>query len=197
MLRSSEFDPYHQSEAASLSHTRFRFAEKRAADTYATWLAEHSIWPVPDEFRISAPQVTSEWAKFDAEPERKVREYLNSFTLERGRVVLMAKKGELENVLSKDLKWEKEPIYGTEYHVQRFNEEFILQVRCHHHHHCFNSLKYLASQSSSKNDILELYLPKPNEFIPTNLDVHKLDVAQVCDTSFQPDQFLTSFMLAV
>lgn len=34
-------------------------------------------------------------------------------------------------------------------------------------------------QAEGPNDITELYLPGPNEFIPTNLDVEKRDVPEV------------------
>ncbi|KAH8826892.1 Metalloenzyme, LuxS/M16 peptidase-like protein [Flagelloscypha sp. PMI_526] len=157
MLRASRFESYHQSETSSLSHIRFRFAEKRSADSYATWVAEHSIWPVPEELLISAPQLTWDWDHNDAEPEKKVREYLDGLRLEKGRAVLMAKKDELDKVLSEDVEWLKEPVYGSNYIVQKFSEDFLRDV-------------------SAPNDIKELYLPSPNEFIPTNLDVRKQDV---------------------
>ena len=56
--------------------------------------------------------------------------------------------------------WEKEPWYGTPYRVDRFNEEFI-------------------RKAIEPNDLKELFLPGPNEFIPSNLEVEKRNVDKV------------------
>ncbi|KAE9393647.1 hypothetical protein BT96DRAFT_959011 [Gymnopus androsaceus JB14] len=84
----------------------------------------------------------------------KVYEYLEQMKLENGRITLMAKGEDLEAVLGKQGTWEAEPWYGTLYRVERFDEEFL-------------------RQTSAPNDLTELFLPGPNEFIPTNLDVDK------------------------
>ena len=60
--------------------------------------------------------------------EQEVRDLLNSLTIERGRAVLMAKKEEYERVRP-NLEWAHEPIYGTAYHVERFDPKFVAQVR--------------------------------------------------------------------
>lgn len=129
LLRSSPLEVYHQKETAALSSIRFQFAEKRQADSYVTWIAEHMNWPVPPEFLLSGAQRVWEW---DVEEdfggtETKVREYLNSFRAQEGRIVLMAKGGE-HNKLRPNLEWQKEPWYDTEYHVEHLEENFIKQV---------------------------------------------------------------------
>ncbi|KAK7038049.1 insulin-degrading enzyme [Favolaschia claudopus] len=53
----------------------------------------------------------------------------------------------------------KEPWYGTEYYSEKFDEDFVRRAQ-------------------GKNDIKELYLPGPNKFVPTNVEVDKRDVAQ-------------------
>ncbi|KAF9566323.1 insulin-degrading enzyme [Agrocybe pediades] len=155
LLRSSTIEPFHHQEVVNLSNIRFRFAEKRRPDDYATWIAEHMSWPIPTQLLLAAPRLTYNFendAKKQA-AESKIRQYLEQFTIENSRVVLMAKEEEHIKI-HPDLKWQKEPWYGTGYAVEKFDPEFV-------------------AQAASANDIPELYLPGPNEFIPTNLDVDK------------------------
>jgi len=139
---------------------RFRFAEKRRPDDYAVWVTEHLSWPVPRELVLSAPQLVWEWDEQDPMHggEREMREVLESLRVDRGRTVLMAKTEEHERVRGTS-PWETEPWYGTLYRVEKFDEDFI-------------------AQAEGPNDISELFLPGPNEFIPTNLDVQKRPVDQ-------------------
>ena len=89
-----------------------------------------------------------------------MREILNSFTVDRSRTVLMGKAEEHERVRGKDAMWEQEPWYGTPYRVERLSEEFI-------------------KKANGPNDLKEFFLPHPNEFIPTNLEVEKRPVDKV------------------
>ncbi|KAJ7085711.1 Metalloenzyme, LuxS/M16 peptidase-like protein [Mycena belliarum] len=161
LLRESQFEVFHQKELATLSVTKFRFKEKGRPDSYATWVAEHMSRPVPTELMLSAQALTWDWDG-DDQPggggEAKVRAYLDILRVENARATLMAKG--VEHVkLAPNAVWEKEPWYGTEYSVQKFDEEFVRQAQ-------------------GTNDIKELYLPGPNEFIPTNVEVDKRDVAE-------------------
>lgn len=162
LLKASDFPAWQQHERNLISATRFRFAEKRRPDDYAVWVSEHMAWPVPRELVLSAPQLVEEWDLNDLENggEKEMREILNSLTIGVSRTVLMAKAEEHERVRGKDLVWEKEPWYGTPYRVERFAADFV-------------------KRANEPNDIKELYLPGPNEFIPTNLDVEKRDVEKV------------------
>lgn len=85
---------------------------------------------------------------------------LEGLNVETGRVVVMAKD---HSVVGKsvDTVWQKEPWYGTEYTVETMDTEFM-------------------EAAKQPNDIPELFLPGPNEFIPTNVEVEKIDVSQVC-----------------
>ncbi|KAJ4475639.1 insulin-degrading enzyme [Lentinula aciculospora] len=157
LLRSSNRESYHQQECAILSNIRFRFLEKRKPDQYVSNIAERMTNPYPPELLLAASSVTWEWG--DEYPgaiavgKEKVDEMLDQFKLENGMIVLMGKAEELKQVLGlgeQDI-WEKEPWYGTAYRFERFDEEF----------------------TSSPNDLHELFLPGPNEFIPTNLNVDK------------------------
>ncbi|KAF8892443.1 Metalloenzyme, LuxS/M16 peptidase-like protein [Infundibulicybe gibba] len=158
MLRSSKFDAYHQKEMSTISAMRFRFAEKRRSEDYVTWIAEHMAWPVPRDLLLSAPQFTWDWEQNDETAEMKVREYLESFRVHEGRVVLMAK-AEEHSKLAPDAVWLKEPWYGTTYYVKKFDEDFIREAQ-------------------GLNDLQNFSLPKPNEFIPTNLNVEKRAVSK-------------------
>ncbi|KAJ7112437.1 Metalloenzyme, LuxS/M16 peptidase-like protein [Mycena crocata] len=161
LLRASQFEAFHQRELVTLSATKFRFKEKGRPDSYATWAAEHMTRPVPLELVLSAQALTWDWDG-DNQPggggEAKVREYLDAFRVENARVTLMAK-GEEHKQLTPNAEWKEEPWYGTKYYVEKFDTAFI-------------------EQAQGPNDIKELYLPGPNEFIPTNVEVDKRDVAE-------------------
>lgn len=130
MLRESKLDSFyeHQRELVALAATRFRFSEKRRPEDYATWVAEHMAWPVPRDLLISAPQLVWDWGDGGDGGAQKVKEYLDSFRIEECRVMLMAKGSELTKV-NPHLEWKKEPWYGTEYAVEKFDHDFTNQVR--------------------------------------------------------------------
>ncbi len=162
LLKSSELPVWMQKERSLICATRFRFSEKRRPDDYAVWVTEHMAWPTPRDLIISAPQLVQEWDESDPEKsgEKEMRDILNTFTIERSRTVLMAKAEEFERIKGKDQVWEKEPWYGTPYCVERFSEEFV-------------------KQANEPTTLEELFLPRPNEFIPANLDVEKREVEKV------------------
>ncbi|KAF7969517.1 hypothetical protein HWV62_27003 [Athelia sp. TMB] len=158
LLRSSEFPAWYQREIAMMYQTRFRFKEKSRPESYAVWVAEHMSWPVPREVLLTAPSLVWEWPKGN-EGLNLVKEMLNTLSIDRGRVVLMAKADEHARLTpGGKVDWSKEPIYGTDYKVEKLDAELIKEAQ--------------------HNDIPELFLPGPNEFMPTNLDVDKRDVAE-------------------
>ena len=124
-MRSTALPKWYQHEVAELRRIRFRFQEKRSPDDYATWVSEHMAWPVPRDQILSGPQLVEEWD--DKDGEREVREILNGLRIERGRVLLMAKKEEHERIQG-SADWKEEPIYGTPYCVQRFDADFVSKV---------------------------------------------------------------------
>lgn len=160
MMRDSEFPAWYQREMSIIKATRFRFQEKRRPDDYAVWVSEHLSWPVPRELVLSAPQLVWEWDEQvpAGGGEREMRDVLESLRVDRGRVVLMAKGAEHERLRGKG-NWEQEPWYGTQYRVETLDEAFV-------------------QEAQGPNNIPELFLPGPNEFIPTNLDVQKVPVDQ-------------------
>lgn len=162
LFRAAQFEAWQQSELCLLARTRFRFQEKSRPDNYATYISEHMAWPMPREFLLSGPQLVWEWGK-DGKDEADVRRMLGGLRLGQGRAVLMGRPEEHERV-SGQQEWQVEPIYGTKYRVERFDDEFL-------------------RSAEAPNDLKELFLPGPNEFIPTNLDVDKKEVAEVSPVS--------------
>ena len=125
-MRFRKFEEFHHQEVAKLSAIRFRFAEKKRPDDYATWISEHMAWPMPTELLLAAPRLTWDWQS-DADKqagEAKVMEYLDQFRIENSRAVLMAPQSD-HTRLQPDLIWGKEPWYGTEYAVKRFSDDLV------------------------------------------------------------------------
>jgi insulysin len=115
----------------TLARTKFRFKEKSRPDSYATWVAEHMTRPVPQELVLSAHALMWDWDG-DDQPggggEAKVRAYLDTFRVENARVTLMAT-GLEQTKLAPNALWQKEPWYGTDYYVEKFDDAFIQRVR--------------------------------------------------------------------
>ena len=129
MLRSTDLSPTHQVEVSSLSNIRFRFSEKRRPDDYAVWVADKLSWPVPREFVIKAPQVVSEW-DHSGNAQAVAFQTIKGLSVRNSRTVLMAKQGEYQRLLGTQ-QWQTEPWYGTQYRVERLDEDFIREV-CYH-----------------------------------------------------------------
>ncbi len=87
-------------------------------------------WQVPRDLLLSAPQLAQPWdeSSEQTEGEREVREVLEGLQVRKGRAVLMAKKEEHERLRGK-LDWQQEPVYGTPYLVEKFDEDLIVEVR--------------------------------------------------------------------
>lgn len=131
MLRESQFPDFLQHEQVTLDAIRFRFKEKSRPDDYASAISARMPRPYPKDLLISAPSLTYPWSEYEdpTTGEMKVREYLESFRISNGRVVLMAKKQDLDSLQPQpDVRWETEPWYGSQYRVEKFDEEFIKQV---------------------------------------------------------------------
>lgn len=171
LLRSSPFPSWYHQELKAICATRFRFAEKRKPDDYATSISERLSWPYSRDAILTGPELLWDW------DEQLVRGMLDGMTVDRGRVVLMAKVHEgidqLEN-------WAKEPCYGTDYRVQRIEEAYATEViLLSFMLLCVFLTWCLSSQARATNDIPEMFLPGPNEFVPKNLDVDKRDASEV------------------
>lgn len=103
-----------------LADLRFRFAEKRRPDNYAVWISEGMKNPVPRSLVLSAQKLLWSW------DEQLIKENLENLTVDKGRVVVMAKD---HSVVGKTGPWSNEPWYGTEYMVNKLEEDFVNEVR--------------------------------------------------------------------
>lgn len=143
-------------------------------------------YPIPRNLLISGPRTVQPWDLNDPVPggekdsggekegggekesisegEKEVREILEGCRAARGRVLLMGPKSEFERVRAQEgkdkVQWQTEKWYGTQYFVERFDEGFL-------------------KEAEGPCDIPELFLPGPNAFIPTNLEVERREVDTV------------------
>jgi insulysin len=127
LLRSSELPAWYQREMSLMSQTRFRFKEKIKPESYAVWVSTHMEWPVPRDLVLAAPQLIWEWDD-DGSGLEEIRRVLDSLTIDKGRAVLMAKPEEHDKIGASEAVWEREPIYGTCYRVEKFEKDFVEQV---------------------------------------------------------------------
>ena len=130
LLRSSTLEDFHHQELVKLSAIRFRFAEKRRPEDETTSISENMERPYPRDLLIAGPKLTWDWENEADKKEHKERisKYLDSYRIQECRVMLMAPKQEHLR-LHPDLKWEKEPWYGTEFSVRRFDDADVKSVR--------------------------------------------------------------------
>ena len=130
LLRSSKFPSWYQREISMMHQTRFRFKEKSKPESYAVWISTRMEWPVPRDFVLTAPQLCWEWDESDQDEGglKQVMDTLETLTIDRGRVVMMATAEEHKKVAKNEASWEMEPVYGTNYKVEKLDNEFLEQV---------------------------------------------------------------------
>lgn len=119
LLRDSALPAWNHTEAQTLAALRFRFAEKRRPDSYATSIAENVKYPTPRSHLLSGSTLTWDW------DEKLVRETLAGLVVENGRVVVMGKD---HSTVGQTGPWSSEPWYGTEYTVKKLEEDFVTAV---------------------------------------------------------------------
>lgn len=109
-------------EVKALADLSFKFAEKSSSPSdYASDVASNLSGPWPKEWTLSQAWLVRE---FDAEGVRKT---LEGLTVDRCKLTVASQ--ELpKSVAARGGYDKKEPIYGTEYRVERLSEEFVKQV---------------------------------------------------------------------
>ncbi|EKM58998.1 uncharacterized protein PHACADRAFT_249147 [Phanerochaete carnosa HHB-10118-sp] len=153
LLRASTFASHHFHERAQMATTFFRFAEKYQPHEYARNIARALLLPLPPERILDGGALVREW------DEQGVREFLALLRPENGRVMLMAKEHDpaVLGLGNGQERWEVEKWYGTEYIVQRLNDEFL-------------------EKANRSNENAQLFLPGPNPYIPEDLSVDRKDI---------------------
>lgn len=112
---------YHFDEMKKMSEISFQNKEKVQTHTYAIRVAAQVATPHPTSWLLNANSMYRDW---DPEPVKAV---LDCLIPEKARVMLMAKKHD-KDVVGKDLKWETEKWYGTQYSIKKFDSAFIEKV---------------------------------------------------------------------
>lgn len=160
-----------QDEIRTLAELEFRFEEKFDSCAYALYVADTIKQPVPRALLLSGPILTWEWDEY------LLQSTLAHLVIENCLILIAAQD---HSVLGKNGHWHTEPWYGTQYMEEQLNSDLIAAVGVHSGVLRFwrPLMECDVTQIHEANDIPELSLPKPNEFIPTNIDVAKVDVAE-------------------
>jgi insulysin len=140
-------------EMKNMAEVDFKFRQKSPASRFTS--ATSSVMQkngLPRNWLLSS---TSKFRKFDAQAIVQAMQYLREDNF-RLMVVSQDYPGDWD---------QKERWYGTEYKVERVPADVLSEVR-----------KALSNQESDR--IPDLHLPHKNEFIPTNLEVEKIEVKE-------------------
>ncbi|EXJ75396.1 insulysin [Cladophialophora psammophila CBS 110553] len=138
-------------EMKNMAEVDFRFRQKSPASRFTS--ATSCVLQKPGLPRNWLLSSTSKFRKFDAQAIAQAMQYLRE---DNFRLMLVSQ--EYPGDWNQKEKW-----YGTEYKVERIPTDVLSDVR-----------KALSDLESDR--IAELHLPHKNEFIPTKLDVEKVDV---------------------
>lgn len=151
MLKNSPPIEWMFEEQKNMAEVEFRFRQKSPASRFSSGTSSIMQKPLPREYLLSG---TSKFRKFDAQAIVNAMQFLKEDNFR-----LM--------IVSQDFPggWnEKEKWYGTDYKVDTIPDDVIQEIR-----------KSLAEDGER---LADLYLPHKNEFIPTRLDVDKLEVKE-------------------
>lgn len=149
LLRTSSPSETAFKEIRQLADISFRYADRGRTRDYVTMLAGWLQHPVERDQIVSSNWLLGEW---DSDMMAKTFQLLDP---------RQCSVGILSQQLPKDVNATydtKEAIYGTEYHRERFPEEFL-------------------AEATSGKPIVDLHLPDPNRFVPESLDVEKREIA--------------------
>jgi insulysin len=143
-------------EMKNMAEVDFRFRQKSPASRFTSGTSSVMQKPLPREWLLSG---ISKFRKFDPEAIVHAMSYLRH---DNFRLMIVAQDfpGDWD---------QKEKWYGTDYKVQKFPIEVQEDFR-----------KALAAPAGDRPT--ELQLPHRNEFIPTRLDVEKLEVKEPAKT---------------
>jgi insulysin len=160
LLKSQSPQEWAFREVAMVSEIDFRFMEMPPPSHYVTTLSGNMHQPYPRQWILSAPYFARQ---FDSSLISRTLDFLKPENVR----MTVASQTELPG-----RKYEsKEKWYGTEYTVTPMRPE-LLKVRCCYSLWSLRTLKSSSFQEAAETrDYEDLSLPKPNAFIPSNLDV--------------------------
>lgn len=138
-------------EQKNMAEVEFRFRQKSPASRFASGTSSVMQKPLPRKWLLSG---TSKFRKFDARAIVNAMQFLREDNF-RLMIVSQDYPGDWD---------QKEKWYGTDYKVDKIPESVVDEIR--------------QALNADKTRPAELHLPHKNEFIPTRLDVEKLDVKE-------------------
>ena len=139
-------------ELKRMSEVDFRFKQKSPASKTTSALSGTMQKPYPRDWLLSGPRLMRKW---DPESISKGLSYLRPDNF-RIHIISQQYPGDWDK---------KEKWYGTDYKYEKIPEEFLERIR-------------VAARSTASERPTELHLPLKNDFIPTNLEVEKREVAE-------------------
>lgn len=149
LLKEAPIPEWSFKEVQQLSDLAFRFREKMPPSSYASGLSTQMQLPYPREWIMSGPFLTRE---FDMQ---RIRDVANCLSPSNCRVSIAA-----QAMPDGTVSWDKkERWYGTEYKISPLPHQLVEGNA---------SSVNTASASASTSD---MYLPKPNDFIPSAFTV--------------------------
>ncbi|EJD07223.1 uncharacterized protein FOMMEDRAFT_164257 [Fomitiporia mediterranea MF3/22] len=150
-LRTSELPKFIQEEIIRLAQLSFRFSETDDTYDFAQILANSPNRIIPRAYILTGFSLTWDW------DEKLVRKVLDELVIENSLIAIAAQAHHHE--IGQTGPWLSESLYKTQYFVEEPSSDFI-------------------SATKQPNDIQDFSLPQRNKFIPSNVDVQKVDVSQ-------------------
>ncbi|KAL7274797.1 metalloprotease [Rhizina undulata] len=139
-------------ELQAVAAIDFKFRQKSPASKFTSRISSVMQRPLPREWLLSGTSLIRE---YDPEHIRQSLEYLRPDNFRLSVVSRTCARGEFDS----QEKW-----YGTEYRVEDLPEKFLKEIES------------TAGPDTGKGLEKDLHLPKRNEFIPTNFEVHRKEV---------------------
>lgn len=143
-------------EQKNMGEVDFKFKQKSPASRFTSGTSSTMQQPLPREWLLSS---YSKLRKFDPKAIVNAMQFLREDNF-RMMIVSQDYPGDWN---------QKEKWYGTEYKVDKLTPEFRSEIAA-------------ALRSKASERPAELHLPHKNEFIPTRLDVEKVDVTEPTKT---------------
>jgi insulysin len=167
LLRSTPASSTVFNEIQAIGDISFKFAERGRTSDYVCGLSGWMQSPVPREKIVSSKYLLEE---FDVELLTNATQLLDPRRAVIG-VTCQTLPSSVQGTFDR-----KEPIYGTEYKLEKVSEKFLKEVSAI----TSGGRHLLMAQALTGASISDLQLPGPNLFIPEKLDVEKLNVTEVC-----------------
>lgn len=138
-------------EMKNMAEVDFKFRQKSPASRFASGTSSVMQKPLPRNWLLSG---TSKFRRFDAKAIVNAMQFLRE---DNFRLMIVSQ--DYPVTYEHKEKW-----YGTEYKVDRIPENVIAEIR--------------QAISTDTGRPAEIHLPHKNEFIPTQLDVEKAEIAK-------------------